>query len=160
MNPLIRSGLISGAIGGEVMVLIVLINAIILRNFSGADPGDSQSALILIWSVAYPLLVILIFEAGGIFSSWLCHGHARNMFEAVLPGVIAGIMIGIILEIMWIANILSLAARTAFSLSAMTSGYDNTLVIIALLIILIVMGGTLSGFGSYIFSMRSIHGRE
>jgi hypothetical protein len=155
MNLLIRSGLIGGAIGGEAMVLLVLVNTILLRNFA-QENSLTPSSFALAWGIAYPLLVILVFEIGGIFSSWLCRDHVSTMREALMPGIIAGITIGIILEIMWIANILSLAARAAEGTHGLFIGQGNALIVVTFLIILVVMGGILSAFGSYIFSLRSI----
>jgi len=152
MNPLIRSGLIGGAIGGEVMVLLVLINTILLRDFAQGNFSETQPSLVLAWVIAYPLLVILIFEAGGIFSAWLSRKHAHTGKEALMTGVIAGITIGILLEIMWIANILSLASRTAEEVTGFGMGHENSLIVIGLLIVLVVMGGIVSASGSYIFS--------
>ncbi|MCK9579225.1 MAG: hypothetical protein M0Q92_02100 [Methanoregula sp.] len=156
MNLLIRSGLIGGAIGGEAMVLLVLVNTILLRSFAQGNLIEMQPWIVMAWGIAYPLLVILVFEAGGIFSSWLCRAHLHSGKEALLPGIIAGITIGIILEIMWIANILSLAAHAAQGTSGFFMGYDNSLMLIFFLIILVVMGSVLSAFGSFIFSRRSI----
>jgi hypothetical protein len=156
MNLIIRSGLIGGAIGGEAMVLLVLLNTILLRNFADGNFSKTHPSLVLAWMIAYPLLVIMIFEIGGIFSAWLYSKTIHTGKEALMPGIITGITIGIILEIMWIANILSLAARAATVVPGFFMGQENSLVIIGLLIILIVMGGILSGFGSYIFSLRSI----
>jgi len=156
MNLLIRSGLIGGAIGGEAMVLLVLVNTILLRSFAQTTFNETQTLLAFTWGIIYPLLVILVFEIGGIFSSWLCRNHVQTGKEALLPGIIAGITIGIILEIMWIANILSLAARAAEGVSGLFMGHENSLLVIILLIVLVLMGSVLSAFGSYIFSVRSI----
>lgn len=156
MNLLIRSGLIGGAIGGEAMVLLVLVNTILMRNFAQGSFHDTEPSIVFAWGIAYPLLVILVFEIGGIFSSWLCRDHVHTGKEALLPGIIAGIMIGIILEIMWIANILSLAAHAAEGAPGIFMGHGNSLMVIVFLIVLVLMGSVLSGFGSYIFSLRSI----
>lgn len=156
VNLLVRSGLIGGAIGGEAMVLLVLVNTILLRHFAEAGIAGTQPIVALGWGIAYPLLVILIFEAGGIFASWLCRDHVHKGREALLPGIIAGIMIGIILEIMWLANVLSLAARASEGMGGTLFGHESTLMTILLLITLVVMGGILSGFGSFVFSLRSL----
>jgi hypothetical protein len=156
MNPLIRSGLVGGAIGGEAMVLLVLVNTILLRNFAQGNVSQTEPALVLAWGIVYPLLVILVFEAGGIFSSWLCRTHVHTGRDALLPGIIAGVTIGIILEIMWIANIVSLATHTAAGLPGRFMGQEDALIVVLLILVLIVMGGILSAFGSYIFSLRSI----
>ena len=76
--------------------------------------------------------------------------------EAFIPGIITGITMGIIFEIMWIANILSLAAHASAGLPGYFTGQENSLVVIALLILLVMMGGVLSSFGSYIFSQESM----
>jgi len=156
MNLLIRSGLIGGAIGGEAMLLLVLVNTLVLREFSSGNFSETQLGIVFAWGIAYPLLVILVFEIGGIFSSWLCRNHVHTQREALMPGLIAGITIGIILEIMWIANILSLATRVAEGTNGIFMGPENALMVVVLLLILVVMGGILSAFGSYIFSLRSI----
>jgi hypothetical protein len=156
MNLLIRSGLIGGAIGGEVMVLLVLVNTILLRDFAQGNFPETQPSLVLVWGIIYPLFVILVFEGGGMFSAWLCRKDAPTGKEALIPGIIAGITIGIILEIMWIANILSLAAHAAEGIPGFGMGHENSPIIIGILIVLVVMGGILSASGSYIFSQRSI----
>jgi hypothetical protein len=156
MNPLIRSGLVGGAIGGEAMVLLVLVNTLLLKNFAQGNASQTQPVLVLAWGICYPLIVILIFETGGIFSSWLCRAHVHTGREALLPGIIAGVTIGIILEIMWIANIVSLAAHAAAGLPGRFMGQGDVLIVVILILVLIVMGAILSAFGSYIFSLRSI----
>jgi hypothetical protein len=156
MNLLIRSGLVGGAIGGEAMVVLVLLNTILLRNFADGNYSETRPSLVLAWMIAYPLLVILIFEIGGIFSAWLCRKNMPTGKETLLPGVITGITIGIILEIMWIANILSLAARAAAGVPGFFMGQENSLIVVGLLIVLVVMGGILSAFGSYIFSRQAM----
>jgi hypothetical protein len=152
MNQMIRSGLIGGAIGGEAMVLLVLVNSLILRNFATGNFSETNPSLVLVWMILYPLLVILIFEAGGIFSAWLSRKHAPTKKEVFITGVIAGITIGIILEVMWIANILSLAARAAADVPGFGIGYENSLIVVGLLIVLVGMGSILSASGAYIFS--------
>ena len=156
MNLLIRSGLIGGAIGGEAMVLLVLLNTILLRNFAQGNFSESQPFLVFVWAVVYPLLVILIFEISGIFSAWLCRKNMPIGKEALIPGIITGITIGIIFEIMWIANILSLAAHASQGLPGYIPGQENSSMVIGLLVILVIMGGILSSFGSYIFSQESM----
>ena len=152
MNLLIRSGLIGGAIGGETMVLVVLVNTLLLRDFARENFSGTPSSFVLGWMIVYPLLIILIFEMGGIFSAWLSRNNIFTEKEGLIPGAIAGITIGIILEIMWMANILSLASRPVKFGSGMVAGTGNSLVVIFLLIILVVMGSVLSLFGSYIYS--------
>lgn len=60
-------------------------------------------------------------------------------------------MIGILLEVMWVAQIISLIAHQLDQYSSLFTGYGNTLLTIGILIIFVVLGGILSGFGSYIF---------
>jgi hypothetical protein len=156
MNILIRSGLIGGAIGGEVMVLLVLVNTILLRDFVQGNFPVTQPSLVLAWGIIYPLMVILIFELSGIFSGWLCRKDMPKGRDALIPGIITGVTIGIILEVMWIANILSLATHAAEGLPGFFTGQNNSLVVIGLLIVLVVMGGILSSFGSYIFAQQSV----
>ena len=155
MNSLLRYGLISGAICGEAMVLLVLVNSIILRQFESGSMVQTGFIGPYIWGIAYPLLVILIFESGGIFSSWLCRGEKQTPAESLIPGFVTGVMVSIILEIMWISNILSLASYTMRNGSDPAMGYGNSLLTIAILLVLILMGGILSAFGSHIFSMRN-----
>jgi hypothetical protein len=152
MNAIIRAGLIAGAIGGEVMILLVLVNTILLRNFAAGQYSQTNPAMVAGWGIAYPLIVILVFEGGGIFSSWLCRLHLETRKDALIAGTITGITIGIILEIMWMANILSLASRSVKSGSGILAGNGNSLFVIFLLIILVLMGSILSAFGSYIYS--------
>jgi len=155
MNSLLRCGLISGAICGEAMVLLVLVNTILIRQFAAGNISISGSAGPYLWGIVYPLLVILIFEAGGIFSSWLCRGENMSPRESLIPGLITGIMVSIILETMWISNLLSLASHTLKTGSDSVMGYGDSFVTIGILLVLILMGGILSAFGSYIFSMRN-----
>jgi hypothetical protein len=152
MNTVIRAGLIAGAIGGETMILLVLVNTILLRSFASGNYLQTNPGLVAFWGIAYPLIVILVFEGGGIFSSWLCRADLRARRDALITGTIAGITIGIILEIMWMANILSLASRPVKFGSGIVAGNGNPLAVIFLLIILVVMGSILSAFGSYIYS--------
>jgi hypothetical protein len=155
MNSLLRFGLISGAICGEAMVLLVLVNTILIRQFEAGGTVQTGSIGPYIWGIAYPLLVILIFEAGGIFSSWLCRGEKQTPAESLIPGFVTGVMVSIILEIMWVSNILSLASHALRNGSDYGMGYGNSLLTIAILLVLVLMGGILSAFGSYIFSMRN-----
>jgi hypothetical protein len=152
MNTVIRAGLIAGAIGGEAMILLVLVNTILLRSFATGEYSQTNPGIVAFWGIAYPLIVILVFEGGGIFSSWLCRADLRTRRDALITGTIAGITIGIILEIMWMANILSLASRPVKFGSGIIAGTGNSVVVIFLLIILVVMGSILSAFGSYIYS--------
>jgi hypothetical protein len=160
MNLLIRSGLIGGAIGGEAMVLLVLLNTILLRNFAQGNFSENQPFLVFVWAIVYPLLVILIFEIGGIFSAWLCRKNMPTGKDAFIPGIITGITMGIIFEIMWIANILSLAAHASQGLPGYFTGQENSLMVIGLLVLLVMMGSILSSFGSYIFSQESLKIQE
>jgi len=152
MNAVIRAGLIAGAIGGEAMILLVLANTILLRTFATGRYAQTNPGLVTFWGIVYPLIVILVFEGGGIFSSWLCRFHLQSRRDALLAGSITGITIGIILEIMWMADILSLASRSVRLGPGVFLGNGNTFLIIFLLIILVVMGSVLSAFGSYIYS--------
>ena len=152
MNTVIRAGLIAGAIGGEAMILLVLVNTILLRTFATGQYSQSNPGLVAFWGIAYPLIVILVFEGGGIFSSWLCRSHLRSRRDALITGMIAGVTISIILEIMWMANILSLASHSVSLGSGVVLGNGNSPFVIFLLIILVVMGSVLSAFGSYIYS--------
>ncbi len=152
MNAIIRAGLIAGAIGGEAMILLVLVNTILLKSFATDQHLNANPGMVAFWGIAFPLIVILVFEGGGIFSSWLCRFDIQTRRDALLAGTITGITIGIILEIMWMANILSLASRPVKFGSGIVAGSGNSLVVIFLLIILIVMGSILAAFGSYMYS--------
>lgn len=152
MNTIIRAGLIAGAIGGETMILLVLVNTILLQTFATGRYSQTNPELVAAWGIAYPLIVILVFEGGGIFSSWLCRFNLETRKDALIAGTITGITIGIILEIMWMANILSLASRSVRPGPGIVLGNGNPFFVIFLLIILVVMGTVLSAFGSYIYS--------
>ena len=156
-NPVVSGGLIAGALGGETMVLLVLVNTILLKNFAARHLLQNDP-MVATWIMAYPLLVIAIFEIWGVFAAWLAHTGLSARNDAFMTGFIAGIMIGIILEIMWIANILSLVAREWGHRSDFFLGYGNTLLIVGVLILFAVMGGILSGFGSYIFYVSKTSG--
>ena len=153
-NPVPRCGLISGAICGEIMVLIVLINIILITDYSRAGPATTGMQVLSAWNFVYPLLVIIIFEIGGIFAARLCRKKIMEPGSAFLAGFIAGITMGIILEIMWFSNIVSLVIRTGTSGSAFSSGYGGTLMIIMLLLVLVAMGGILSAFGAFVYASR------
>jgi len=150
MNHLLRSGLIAGAIGGEAVVLLILVNTILIRDFTPANAMAETPAILMIWGIFYPLLIIMVFEAGGMLSARLAGGTIRSRIDSLQAGFVTGIMISIILEIMWIANILSLAAHALSSAPGSFTGYGSTVLTIALMIVLVVMGGVLSSFGSYI----------
>jgi hypothetical protein len=154
MNAIIRAGLIAGAIGGEVMILLVLVNSILLRSFATGQSPVANPLLGASWGVAYPLIVILVFEGSGIFSSWLCRADLQSRKEALIAGAITGVNIGIILEIMWMANILSLASRSLRFGLDLIPGYGNSAAVAFLLIVLVVMGSILSAFGAYIYSAQ------
>jgi hypothetical protein len=154
MNAIVRAGLIAGAIGGEAMILLVLVNTILLRTFSAGRYAETNPGIVSSWGIIYPLLVILVFEGGGIFSSWLCRASLKARRDAVITGTIAGITIGIILEIMWLANILSLASRSVRFGSDVLMGYGSSIVVVLLLITLVAMGSVLAAFGSYIYSVN------
>lgn len=159
MNSLLRSGLISGAICGEAMVLLVLVNTLLLRQFATGDMEPPGAFGPLVWGIAYPLLVILIFEAGGLFSSWLCRGEKQNPAESLIPGFVTGVTVAIILEIMWISNLMSLAAHALKNGSDFVMGYGDSFATIGILLVLILMGGILSAFGSYVYNMRDSFGQ-
>ena len=75
----------------------------------------------------------------------------KNRTDALLAGFISGILIGILLEIMWIAQIISLIGNNLGQYTGLFTGYGNTLLTVGVLIIFVILGGVLSGFGSYIF---------
>ena len=147
LNPIIRSGLIAGAICGEVIVLIVLVNAILLRDLAAAA---GSGPVLAGWNIVYPLLIILVFEIGGIFAAKLCKDSVKGLKDAIVTGSIAGVTIGIILEVMWFSNLVSLVVTNSVSL-----GLGGMLMVAGLLIVLVLMGGVLSAFGSYIYSIRN-----
>jgi len=132
------------------MILLVLVNTILLKSFV-TDQNMKMSGMESLWGVAYPLIIILVFEGGGIFSSWLCRVHIRNDRDALIAGTITGITMGIILEIMWLANILSLASRSVVFGAGIPGGTGSSLVVIFLLMVLVGMGSILSAFGSYTY---------
>jgi Na+-driven multidrug efflux pump len=154
MEPVVRCGLIAGAISGEVIVLLVLVNTILIRNFSGPQGSAGNTLAFSIWNITYPLLVILIFEIGGIFSARLCRRHITPGKEALISGFITGISTGIILEIMWFSRIVSLVVRTGENPTG-TAGFVGIVMTVGLLLILVIMGGVLSAFGSYIYATRT-----
>jgi membrane-associated HD superfamily phosphohydrolase len=159
INPFTRCGLIAGAISGEVMVLLVLINIILIRNYSGT--GNAATVPVLgTWNIAYPLLVIIVFEMGGIFAGRLCLRQAKRPKDSFLAGMTAGVTAGLILEVMWFSDIVSLVAHTGNANAALTSGYESVFLVIGLLIVLVVMGGILSAFGAYIYSVKTVTGNE
>jgi hypothetical protein len=160
MSTVIRAGLIAGAIGGEAMILIVLVNTILLRSFAAGRYPETNPGLVAVWGIAYPLIVILVFEGGGIFSSWLCRAELRSRRDALITGTIAGITIGIILEIMWMANILSLASRSLRFGSDALAGYGSSVAVVILLLVLVAMGSVLSAFGAYIYSSHHFSGER
>ncbi len=160
MTPVTRCGLIAGAISGEIMVLIVLINIILIRNYSGTGTASAGIPLIVIWNVAYPLLVIIVFEMGGIFAGRLCRRQTEGPKDSFLTGMIAGVTTSIILEVMWFSDIVSLVVHTGYANSALTSGYESVFLVVGLLIVLVFTGGILSAFGAYIYSVRTVTGRD
>lgn len=157
MNPITRYGLIAGAICGEVMVLVVLINIILINDYSGAGSSSAGIPVLDIWNIAYPLIVIIIFEIGGIFAARLCRACLARPKDAFLTGFISGVTTGIILEVMWFSNIVSLVVHSGNAGSVLSSG-GSIFIVIGLLIVLVVMGGILSAFGAYIYSTRTITG--
>jgi len=149
-NPINQSGLIAGAIGGESIVLVVLVNTLILRAFAQGNLPPSDPKIIL-WNAVYPFLIIAIFEGWGVFAAWLCVSALKNRNEAFLAGFIAGIVIGILLEVMWVAQLISLVSHQLIPYSGVITGYGNVLVTITAMIVFVLLGGILAGFGSYIF---------
>jgi hypothetical protein len=149
-NPINQSGLIAGAIGGESIVLVVLVNTLIIRAFTQENllPGDPK---VIAWNTIYPFLIIAIFEGWGVFAAWLGRTELRSDNDAFIAGFIAGIVIGILLEVMWVAQLISLIAHQFGSYSGVFAGYGNIIVIPMILVIFVVLGGILSGFGAYIF---------
>ncbi|ABS56917.1 hypothetical protein Mboo_2403 [Methanoregula boonei 6A8] len=149
-NPINQSGLIAGAIGGESIVLVVLVNTLLIRAFAQGNlpPTDMK---VVAWNATYPFLIIAIFEGWGVFAAWLSFSSIRNRNEAFLAGFISGVMIGILLEVMWVAQLLSLLSHQLIPYSGTIAGYGNVLVTVAALILFVLLGGILSGFGSYIF---------
>jgi hypothetical protein len=149
-NSINQCGLIAGAIGGETMVLLVLVNSIILMHFAAGKLPQSNSA-VTIWTTVYPLLILTVFEIWGVFAAWLAGSNVTSRTDALLVGFIAGTMIGVILEIMWFVNILSLITRDLSQRVDFVGGYANPLITAGVLISLALAGGILSGFGSFIF---------
>ncbi|MFZ1898632.1 hypothetical protein [Methanoregula sp.] len=149
-NPINQCGLIAGALGGESIVLLVLVNTLLLKAFlQGGFPLSDPR--VIAWNTIYPFLIIVIFEGWGVFAAWLGASGLKSRSDAVLIGFISGIMIGILLEVMWVAQIISLISHQLNQYSHLFMGYGNTLLTIGILIIFVVLGGILSGFGSYIF---------
>ena len=149
-NPINQSGLIAGALGGESVVLLVLVNTILLKSFAKGD-FSINDPMIIAWNTLYPFLIIVIFEGWGVCAAWLGKPGLKNRTDALLAGFISGILIGILLEIMWIAQIISLIGNNLGPYTGLFTGYGNTLLTVGVLIIFVVLGGVLSGFGSYIF---------
>ncbi len=149
-NPINQSGLIAGAIGGESVVLVVLVNTLIIRAFTQENllPGDPK---VIAWNTIYPFLIIAIFEGWGVFAAWLGRAELRSDNDAFIAGFIAGIVIGILLEVMWVAQLVSLIAHQFGSFAGVFTGFGNILVTSGVLVIFVILGGILSGFGSYIF---------
>jgi len=154
-NPVPRCGLISGAICGEIMVLVVLINIIMIRSYPVNGQASSGISTLMVWNIVYPLIIIIIFEIGGIFASRLCRKRLGEPKNAFLAGFIAGVTTGIILEVMWFSNIVSLVVHTGSASGVLSSGYGSVLMVVGLLIVLVLMGGILSAFGSYMYSVRT-----
>ena len=149
-NPINQCGLIAGALGGESIVLLVLVNTLLLKAFAQGGLALSDPK-VLAWNTIYPFLIIVIFEGWGVFAAWLGTSGLKSRTDALLAGFISGIMIGILLEVMWVAQIISLIAHQLDQYSSLFTGSGNTLLTIGILIIFVVLGGILSGFGSYIF---------
>ena len=55
-NPINQSGIIAGAIGGESIVLVVLVNTLLLRAFAQGNlpPSDPK---VIAWNAVYPFLL-------------------------------------------------------------------------------------------------------
>ena len=96
-NPINQCGLIAGALGGESIVLLVLVNTLLLKVFSqgGFTLSDRK---VLAWNTIYPFLIIVIFEGWGVFAAWLGNSGLKSRTDALLAGFISGIMIGIFLR--------------------------------------------------------------
>ena len=154
-NPVPRCGLISGAICGEIMVLVVLVNVIMIRSYPETGQSTAGISVMMAWNIIYPLIVIIIFEIGGIFASRLCRRRLGEPKNAFLSGFIAGITTGIILEVMWFSNIVSLVIHSGNTNGVLSSGYQSVFMVIGLLIVLVLMGGILSAFGAYVYSART-----
>jgi len=149
-NPVNQAGLIAGALGGESIVLVVLANTLILRYFTANNlPPDNPT--VVAWNAVYPFLIIAIFEGWGVFSAWLGAADMKSTSDAFFAGFIAGILIGVLLEIMWIAQLASMVSHQLSHYISSSLGYGNGLVTIAALVVFAILGGVLSGFGSYIF---------
>ena len=149
-NPINQSGLIAGAIGGESVVLAVLVNTLMVRAFAqGTLPPTSPE--ITAWTIVYPFLIIVTFEGWGVFAAWLSISAMKNVNDAFISGFIAGIVIGILLEVMWVAQLVSLVAHQLSSYAGAIPAYSNTFFIILVLVVFVLLGGVLSGFGSYVF---------
>ena len=149
-NPVNQCGLVAGAIGGESIVLLVLVNAIILKN-SAVGSLYGESVFLNLWNLIYPFLIIAIFEGWGVFAAWMGKGGLKNRIDALFTGIIAGMMMGILLEVMWLADILNMLSHELGQYYGAFFGYGNTALIIGSLVIFAVMGAVLSGFGAYIF---------
>ena len=74
--------------------------------------------------------------------------------------MIAGVTTSIILEVMWFSDIVSLVVHTGYANSALTSGYESVFLVVGLLIVLVFTGGILSAFGAYIYSVRTVTGKD
>jgi len=149
-NPINQGGLIAGAIGGESVVLVVLVNTLLLTTFS-QDSIPLTDPKVIAWNAAYPFLIITIFEGWGVFAAWLSISAMKNRTDAFMAGFIAGIMIGILLEVMWVAQLVSLVSHGISSYIGAVSWLGNSLVTVVVLIMFVIMGGVLSGFGSSVF---------
>ncbi|WP_292426237.1 hypothetical protein [Methanoregula sp.] len=158
-KPINQCGLVAGALGGESIVLLVLVNTLLLKAFAQENLPISDPKVI-VWNTIYPFLIIVIFEGWGVFAAWLGTSELKNRTDALLTGFISGIMIGILLEVMWIAQIFSMIAHQLNQYSSLSAGYGNTLLTIGILIIFAILGGILSGFGSYIFYLFKLQSKD
>lgn len=157
-NPVNQCGLIAGAIGGESVILLVLFNAILLRTFV-MENLSSSSIFFVIWNIIYPVLIICIFEGWGAFALWMGNDVIHSMTDALITGFISGVLIGVLLEIMWIAQVIRIVSLQWGQFSPLFSGYGNVIFTSGALVILVLFGGILSAFGAYLCFI-SLHRSE
>ena len=119
-NPINQSGIIAGAIGGESIVLVVLVNTLLLRAFAQGNLPSTDPEIIA-WNAIYPFLIIAIFEGWGVFAAWLCIASIKTRNEAFIGGFIPGIVIGILLEVMWVAQLTSLVSHQVIPYSGIAA---------------------------------------
>ena len=85
-NPINQSGLIAGALGGESIVLLVLVNTLLLKAFAQGDLTLSDPKIIA-WNTIYPFLIIVIFEGWGVFAAWLGKPGLKSRTDALLARI-------------------------------------------------------------------------